>query len=85
MYRGFVLAATDPGSTPGLGPFAACHSHALILFPVKEFSCPINKKPEGQKELKSNWNDPTQVGGGGHVFNVTCISSLIHLILSPSI
>lgn len=35
MYRGFVLASEDLGSTPGLGPFAVCHfPPSLILFPV---------------------------------------------------
>ena len=43
IYRGCVLAAVDPGSTPSLGPFAARHSSSLILFPVRVFSCPINK------------------------------------------
>ena len=27
--RGLVLAAADPGLTPGLGPFAACHAHSV--------------------------------------------------------
>ena len=27
-------SAADPGSTPELGPFAACHSPSLSLFPV---------------------------------------------------
>ena len=34
MYRAFVLAVAALGLTPGLGPFAACSSHSLILFPV---------------------------------------------------
>ena len=35
MCRGCVLAAVDPGSTPGPGPFAARHSpSSLILFAV---------------------------------------------------
>ena len=35
MCRG---SAADPGSTPGLGPFAAWHSPSLTLFPVTLFS-----------------------------------------------
>ena len=28
-------SAADPGSTPGPGPFAACHSPSLTLLPVQ--------------------------------------------------
>ena len=35
MYRGFVLAAVALGSSPGQGPFDACHSPSLsTCFPV---------------------------------------------------
>ena len=31
MHRGFVLAAAGPGLSPGLGPFAVCHSPSLSV------------------------------------------------------
>ena len=37
------------GSTPGLGPFAACHFPSLSLFPVPLFTCTVNKVIKGQK------------------------------------
>ena len=47
MYSGFVLAAADLGSTPGLGPFTACHSPSLSpCFMVVK----INKAMKGQKK-----------------------------------
>ena len=56
VCRGFVLTAADPGSTPGLGPFAACHS--LVSRPVSchLFSLTTNKaiKKDGK------WNDADQ-------------------------
>ena len=53
MYRG---SAADPGSTPGPGPFAACHSPSLTLFPVTLFSYPVNKAKNKQtnKQTKKN-------------------------------
>ena len=47
MCRG---SAVDPVSTPGPGPFAACHSPSLTPFPVTLFSCTINKARKGQKQ-----------------------------------
>ena len=35
------------------GPFAACHSPSLIVFPVTLFSCPVNKARKGQKKKKN--------------------------------
>ena len=48
-------SAAEPGSTPGPGPLAACHSPSLTLFPVTLFSFPINKarkRPKKKKNLK---------------------------------
>ena len=42
----------DPGSTPGPGPPAACHSPSLTLFPVTLFSYPVNKARKGQKKKR---------------------------------
>ena len=47
MCRG---SAADLGSTPGPGPFAACHSPSLTLFPVYLFTCTIEIKPERPKK-----------------------------------
>ena len=53
MYRGFVLAAADPGSTPSMGPFVTVSLPlSLILFPVKLFSYSINKVKRPKKYLK---------------------------------
>ena len=35
MYRGFVLAAAAPGSSPGLGPFAASFDLDITLLTVQ--------------------------------------------------
>ena len=54
MSRG---SAADPGSTPGLGPFAACHSLSLTLFPVKLFISTVNKaRKKAKKILKKKKN-----------------------------
>ena len=34
---------SGPGFDSRPGPFAACHSPSLTLFPVTLFSCPVNK------------------------------------------
>ena len=49
MYQG---SAVDLGTTPGPGPFAACHSPSHTLFPVTLFSCTVNKARKGQKNIK---------------------------------
>ena len=53
MCRG---SAVDLGSTPGPGPFAACRSLSLALFPVTLFSCTINNKarkgPPKKRKIK---------------------------------
>ena len=45
------VSAVDLGSTPDLGPFAACHSPSLSLFPVTLFSCTINKAIKTPKKI----------------------------------
>ena len=44
MYRGFVLTAADPGSTPGLGRFAACHFPSLSSCFLSKFSAFLSMK-----------------------------------------
>ena len=56
MYRGFVLAAAPLGSSPSLGPFAACHSssfstcllsclQAVLSIRPKKMYLPANSPP----------------------------------------
>ena len=52
MYRGFVLAAADEGSTPSLGPFAVCHSPSLSPCFLSKSSAVPSIKPKGPKILK---------------------------------
>ena len=49
-YRGFVLAAAAQGSSPGLGPFAACHYPLSQPLSCHVSSCSINKKQPKLKE-----------------------------------
>ena len=48
MYRGCVLTAVAQGSSPGLGPFAACHPSLSLPVSCHIFSCSVNK---GQKSM----------------------------------
>ena len=43
MCRGFILAAADPGSTPGPGTICCMSLSPLTPFPVSFFSCTPNK------------------------------------------
>ena len=61
MYRGFVLAAADPGLTAGLGPFAAPLSQPVSCH---TFSCPVNKaKGQTKKKKKGAFQNQTSALG----------------------
>ena len=53
MHRGSVLAAAASGSSPGLGPFDACHflSHPVSCY---VFSCSVNKDKRPKKYTIEN-------------------------------
>ena len=53
MNRGFVLAAADPGLTPGLGHFDACHSPSLSSCFLSKSSAVLSIKTKRPK--KCNW------------------------------
>ena len=78
MCRG---SAADPGSTPGPGPFAACHSLSLTLFPVKLFICTINKARKRPKKKELNVCsapaecDDSAAAAGSHFSN---LSTTVH-------
>ena len=38
-----ALSAAAPGSSPGLGPIAACHSPLSHPVPCHLLNCPVNK------------------------------------------
>ena len=42
-------STVDRGLTPGPGPFAACHSPSLTLFPVTIFKLYCHYSQKGQK------------------------------------
>ena len=91
MYRGFVLAAVDPGSTPGLGPFAACHSPSLSSCFLSNLHL-IYWAIEGQQILKKMLNKVKKQTYQRHKVNkltwwccCTATSSLAFLTLATQL
>ena len=54
MYRGFVLAAADPGSTPGRDLLAACHSPSLSSCFLSKSSALLSIKILKKKKKKKS-------------------------------
>ena len=84
MYGGFVLTTAALGSSPGLGPFAVCHSLSLSinLFSCQIFICSFKEKPNAQKYIlkiqQMNSVEPRENTLSSHLHSWRIIHPLIN-------